>query len=172
VLVHAAGEATLALFHGRVGGHGDDGQCLEASVGSEPGGRLVAVHFRHLEIHQHQVERGWLRSAGQDLNGFASVVRYLHRGPLTFKQLGSDLLVDLVILGQKDPRAAQSGRRGAFGGDTGLTILVGEHIYEGIHDHGFSYRFDEESVEIQAFGFFPDFFASERGDEDNVRRVS
>ena len=43
----------------------------------------------------------------QRLDGLASVVGDLHRGARAFEQLDRDLLVDLVVLGQEDARAAQ-----------------------------------------------------------------
>ena len=73
-------------------------------------GRLVAIHLRHLQIHQHHVEWRRLRAVGQNLHRLASVVGDRHRSARAFQQFDGDLLVDLVVLGEKDARAAQPRR--------------------------------------------------------------
>ena len=68
---------------------------------------LVPVHLRHLQVHQHQVERRRLRAIRQGLDRLASVVGDLHGGADAFEQLNRDLLVDLVVLGEQNARAQQ-----------------------------------------------------------------
>ena len=57
VIVHARGETALALLHRGVRRHRDDRQRRKARIGAQLRRRLIAVHLRHLEVHQHDVER-------------------------------------------------------------------------------------------------------------------
>ena len=55
VVLHARIQAALAVaFHG-VGGHGDDGQVVEPGFLADGSGGGQAIHFGHLDVHQHQV---------------------------------------------------------------------------------------------------------------------
>ena len=168
VVVHAGGETTLLLLHRRVRGHGDDRQRGEARVRTELGRGLITVHHRHLQIHQHHVERRRLWTVGQNLHRLASVVGDRHRRARAFEQFDGDLLVDVVVLGQKNPRAAQAHGLLAFRRGTGSLALLREHIDERVHDHGLGDGLDEETIQLQSLGFLADFFAPERSDEHDA----
>lgn len=56
VIIHAGGDAAVAFFCGGVGGHGDDGERVEAFFRADFGSGLVAVHLGHLEVHEDEVE--------------------------------------------------------------------------------------------------------------------
>lgn len=59
--VHARGEAFLNVLMVGVGCEGDDGDVLRrlAVELSDGGGRLQAVHHRHLHVHQDRIELVW-----------------------------------------------------------------------------------------------------------------
>ena len=53
-------EAAFAVALHRVRGHRDDRQARGVALGLERAdrrGRLEAAHLRHLDVHQHDVER-------------------------------------------------------------------------------------------------------------------
>jgi hypothetical protein len=58
-VVHPRFQAALPLAGHRVGGHRDDRQRGDAGIGVAPNvlGGFVAVHDRHLAVHQHEIER-------------------------------------------------------------------------------------------------------------------
>ena len=104
VLVHAGGEAPLAIAFHRMRCHGDNrhvraGRPLALADGAR---RLEAAHFGHLHVHQHDVER--LR--GQRGERFPAVVG--NRDPMTaaFEQRRRQPLIDSIVLGQQQPEAS------------------------------------------------------------------
>ena len=58
MVVHAALHADAAVLVPCVGAEGDDGYLLRVLPihGPDSAGGLVAVHDRHLDVHQHQVK--------------------------------------------------------------------------------------------------------------------
>ncbi len=106
--VHAGVAAALLVVLLGVGGQRDDGHPRRALVEqAADGGRgLVAVHDRHLAVHQHQVEA----AAGGDLDRLRAVVGDLPpQAQLVEHRLG-DALVDRVVLDQQDA-AGQAARQ-------------------------------------------------------------
>ena len=55
VVVHPGGEARLAVAGHGVGGEPDDPEPAIRPPGTDPTGRLEAVHLGHLDVHQHDV---------------------------------------------------------------------------------------------------------------------
>jgi hypothetical protein len=97
--VHAGLQAAGLLFGHRVGGLADDGQA-RGDRADAPGG-LVAVHLRHLDIHQHHVEGG--RAGGfYALDGAFAVVDHLEPGAFALQDFLEHQLVHLVVLGGQD----------------------------------------------------------------------
>lgn len=60
--IHPGSKAAVAVFFEGMGGEGDDGRALagELLALSDFGGGLEAVHFRHLNVHQNEIEVGLL----------------------------------------------------------------------------------------------------------------
>lgn len=81
-------------------------------IAADFGGRLIAVHLGHLNIHQEQVEL----ARTQFLDGDAAIVgdRDVRAG--LFENLLGDLLVDGIVLRQQEPSAAK-GRQPDPAGD-------------------------------------------------------
>ena len=78
-------------------------------AGPDRGGRLEAVHLRHLHVHQHGVERLAVVQGRQRLAAVADDHDLM--APL-LQQADRQPLVDRVVLGQQEPQRppARSGR--------------------------------------------------------------
>src|SRR5215469_16198380 len=59
VVIHSSVQAALDLLGHSVGCHGDDRELLEMRLGAQNLCCGKAVHFGHLQIHQHDVEGEW-----------------------------------------------------------------------------------------------------------------
>ena len=104
VVVHAGGNAGLAVTGHRVGGHCDDvGPLGGRHPGDDAAGRLEAVKFGHLHIHEDTVE-----FAAQHRRERLGAVVCDHGGPAQpLEHAHGDLLVDRVILGEQDAQTAR-----------------------------------------------------------------
>ena len=100
--VHAAGQGFLAVLLKGVGGEGDDrhgARVVAAQIADFPG-RRQAVHDRHENIHEDDVEV--LRRAGREaFHRFFSVTGRFDAEPAGLELLAGDLHVELVVLNQK-----------------------------------------------------------------------
>jgi hypothetical protein len=106
VVVHAGGEALVAVALHGVGGQGDHRQVVAALAlpGAQQRGGLVAVHHRHLAVHQDGVEG--LR--GRQREGFLAVLGDGHREAQLLQHRAGELLVDRVVLGQQHVAVEQA----------------------------------------------------------------
>ena len=86
--VHAGGKGRLLVLHKGIGGHGDDGDGtgIGALKGADGASRGMAVHHRHLHIHEDGVELPGLAGL-EALYGELSVLHDLHRGAFQLQQL-------------------------------------------------------------------------------------
>ena len=114
VVIHSGGKAPLPfLLHG-MGGHGDDWQAFRTKILSNAPRCLQAVHLRHLNVHQHRVIAGTI--ALQHLcHGFASVHGKFNLHADLGQEFYRDLLIDLVVFGQKNLRPPKIGRQSSRG---------------------------------------------------------
>ena len=102
VIVHAGIVAFLLVFLERTGAHGDNRNLLEELVVffADGLGRGQAVHHRHLQVHQHEVEGILL----QQIQGFLAVVCD-HRGQAhAVEQRDGQFLVHLVVFDEQNLR--------------------------------------------------------------------
>lgn len=107
VVVHAGGEAKLAVAVDGVGGEGDDpGVAVVGVASAQLAGGLEAVHLGHLDVEEDDVEGG----AGGDVEHLESIADDLGLVAKALEEEGDDAFVDEVILGNKDAE-------GALGGD-------------------------------------------------------
>ncbi|MFM1944605.1 MAG: hypothetical protein RI897_3587 [Verrucomicrobiota bacterium] len=130
------------------------------------GSGLVAVHFGHLEVHEDEVEGGWIGLEGFDR--FEAVIGDRDRGAGALKEFAGDLLVDFVIFREEDTGALEE--VGVFiwlGGFSVVAVGLAEDIDEAIDQHGLGDGLHEEAIDVKGFGFGADFFASEGGDHDD-----
>ena len=103
VIGHAMGQAFVAdAVHG-VGGEADH-RHLETG-GADPFGRLEAVHARHLQVHQHDVEGRRQRLGHRCL----AVAGHRHAMAGGFQRVAQVDLVDLGVLGQQHRESAAGG---------------------------------------------------------------
>ena len=80
--------------------HGDDADVAAGFLLARPNGRrgLESAHLRHLNVHQHQIER----LAGQRVERLASVVDDGDLVAASRQQSLRDTLIDDVVLGHQD----------------------------------------------------------------------
>ena len=105
LVVHPRFQDLLPFLHHGVRSHGDDRQRLETGIAPDESGRLVAVHLRHLDIHQHQIET--LAPFNHHPHRFAAVNRHLDQSTGPAEEAAGELPVDLVILHQQDAHPCQ-----------------------------------------------------------------
>jgi hypothetical protein len=110
-VVHPGGHHPLPLVVHGVGGEGHHGQL--GVFGLDDGGGLVAVHHRHLQVEQHEVEV----PAAHGLDGLLAVVGEGQAGGGHLDEGGAHLAVEVVVVDQQEVLAVEPGdRRGvAFG---------------------------------------------------------
>jgi hypothetical protein len=98
VSIHTCFQAPLAVaFHG-VGGKRNDRSPLPATFPfTDERGRLKAIYYRHLNIHENDVEP-LLRRQSHSLLAAAG---NLHPVSVFFEKSGCQFLVDGIVLGQK-----------------------------------------------------------------------
>ena len=108
--IHAENLATLAFIRHCVCGHGDDWQIHISRVEAQKACRLVAVHHRHLQVHQH--DRVMRRRMGIDAcDRLLSVVGDVHVHMPAFQKLDGKLLVERIVFDQQHPQSAKIGGR-------------------------------------------------------------
>ena len=125
-------EAAFAVALQGVGGHGDDRGMGAGGrlAGADGGGRLEAVHLRHLHVHQHGIER----PAVQGRQRLAAVAGDHDLMALLLQQADGQPLVDGVVLGQQEPQPAPARRRRVVGGRPGRRGHRRSPSAEGGHD--------------------------------------
>ena len=74
-------------------------------------GRLEAAHFRHLHIHEYEVELFILKSS----YGLSTVVGEDDTVPSLFEKASHEFLVDVVVFGDKYVEAVYIGLFGLYG---------------------------------------------------------
>lgn len=78
--------------------HHDDGNVAQLAVGLERLQRLVAVHLRHFDVEQHQIDR----VVAQDLERLPSVLGKADPVLELFEELGDEQPVDAVVVHHED----------------------------------------------------------------------
>ena len=101
MIVHAGCGALLLVAGHGMRGHGDDGQVLEPRIPADDPRGGVAVHHRHLDIHQHGIVAIGLHR----IQGFLPVAGQGHDHARTGKDFHRDLLVELVVFNEQNPGA-------------------------------------------------------------------
>jgi hypothetical protein len=91
------------MFHD-VRGHGDDRQRLETGAATQFAGRTVAVHDRHLDVHQHQIESARVTHP-EAIDRFLAVAGHHRRDADRAEQGFDDLAVERMIIDDQYPRA-------------------------------------------------------------------
>ena len=100
--VHASFEGILLIFLEGIGGHSYDGYICFYGVAerTDSAGGIVAIHARHLDIHEDESERaGWFVLYA--LQALLSVFDPGDMESVVFEQLGSDLRIEFVVFRQQ-----------------------------------------------------------------------
>ena len=153
-----------------MGRHGDDRQAAaEGRVAADAVGGLIAVHNRHLDIHQHDVER----SRTQNFQRLFPMLRDSHQQSDRLEQFAGHQLVVLVVLHQQDTattdmfQACQPGLFIALG-----LVPLGILLAEGAHDHIEQARqvrrLGQASVQFAGLGQLCCFRAAVGGGHDDL----
>ncbi len=110
IAVHPGGQAPLTVALHGIGGHGDNRQMAAGRFFplANRRRRLEAVHLRHLNVHQHQIERRVL----QRLHRFPAVACDRRRVAPLFQDAYRQPLVYRVVLGNKDTQMGRIDRQG------------------------------------------------------------
>ena len=76
IVVHARGQKTFPVAIERIGRHGDDGQVplTRSAQSAYRCRRFDSIHFRHLDIHEHQI----VRSESHRVHGLQSISHHIH----------------------------------------------------------------------------------------------
>ena len=97
IVVHADVQHPLAIALKGRRGQGDDGEVPAPVGGANRGGGLQAIHHRHVQVHQHQVEGPRL----EFVQGFAPMVGHLDAQAHLAQDRQRHLLVGGVVLHQQ-----------------------------------------------------------------------
>ena len=107
IVVHPDLKAVFAIsFHG-FGSHGDNansptgGSCFAAGIrffSADRRRRVIAVHFRHLHVHQNHIER----FASPQINSLPSIVGNPCLMTPSAQEPCRNFLIDPAVLGQQD----------------------------------------------------------------------
>ena len=146
MIVHAALQAVLQLFPAGRGRHGDNGEPVRGPLVPDQSGRLEAIHDRHLEIHQDNVEP--TRGAGYGGNRLPTIVGHGNHHPNILQLFARHLSVDGVILHDKHPTTSQ-GRRDECRIDRLCRLNLFGSLAQGNGEH--------EDAPVARFALHPDF---------------
>ena len=97
----------LVIFEG-IGGHGYDrnGKCMRRRGSSYGLGSFIAVHYRHLYIHEHHIK--FIRTGRDELlDNFLSVIGYCALHSYCIQQLHNNLSIDFIVFSNKDLDSAE-----------------------------------------------------------------
>ena len=145
MFAHASGQAFLAVGRHGVGGHGHDRQCLEAQFRADLARRRVAVHHRHLDVHQHDVELR--RRRHHRVQRLLAVGDHGYLRALGSEQFFRHLLVDEVVLGHQNPQACQAAPWPGVACGLAQTAVRGFGIEGRLLQHGRGHGLDQIAIE-------------------------
>ena len=169
VIVHSRLERFVAITGHGVGGHGDDGQIAETFVGADVPGCLESVHFRQLDVHQHQV----VSVPAHRLDRLPAVSGDVHSQAEALQHGDGHLLVDLVVFHQEN-LAIQLFPfpfglvRPSLPGGCGRTH---QDVGNGLEEHRGAHRLDEEGVHLLLPRTVHDLLSPVGGDHDDGRHL-
>ncbi len=108
MIAHAGCYHFFAVAGHGVGRHGDDGHLRQGQILADFAGGVVAVHDRHLAVHQYPVKSAVPR---QDVQRLLAMVGHHHRDAGLLQQFQCELLVHVVVFHQQHARTRQLGHR-------------------------------------------------------------
>ena len=171
VVVHAHGEAALAIGLHRVGGHGDHRQVGEAGVGPQQARGSLAVHHGHLHVHEHHV----VAFALQGVERLLAMRSHVYRKTGIAQQLHGDELVQLVVLDQQHRRTPHRGQQCLLlrvfqAGAASQRLADGGHgLHQGLEQHGRADRLDQHRLDALRARRVHDILAPIGRDHEHLR---
>ena len=108
VAVHARGHGPFHVFPVGVGGHGDDRHQAGVDAVQSPdfSRGFIAVHFRHLDVHENKIIIVFGRGR-EHVHPFQAVFRCVNRGPGAGQEFLHNHAVDFNVFHQQDAHAFQ-----------------------------------------------------------------
>lgn len=102
VLIHADRLGGLYILGKGVGGHGDNRHTLAviARAAADGAGRVVAIHPRHLNVHERHVVIS-VGAVSQTIHRLNAVPSAIDRQPAHFQQFCGNLGIELIVLYQQ-----------------------------------------------------------------------
>ena len=101
MIVHTCVEAALTLLLQGVCRHRDDRNLLEPWIAAEQLGSGDAIHFRHLQIHEHNVKANQLFALRQNFHRLSAMTSEGDDRTSALQDFGRDLLIYLIIFDQQ-----------------------------------------------------------------------
>ena len=154
-----------------MGGHRDDrdmraGLLFELSNGLRG---FQPVHFRHLHIHQDEIERGRL----PELHGCAPGFRHRHLVTLPREYADGQFLIGEIVFRQQDLQRADADCRGmhAVVADGDAHHLDTQRRHDGIEQFRLFQRLHQPGGNSQLLAPVTVTFAAPRGEHDDQRRI-
>ena len=107
--IHACIHGILYILRKGIGRHGNDGDGpgIFPVQGPDGPGSLIAVHHRHLDVHQNGIKLSWL-CLDKPLQGQLSVLQNLTERSLQLQQFRQYLRIDLIVLCNQEPASVQT----------------------------------------------------------------
>ena len=102
-LIGAGFLASFAVGWQGIGRHGDDRQVAEARFAADQPGRLVAVHDRHLAVHEDQV----VGLLAYRRNGFLAIFGCFHQKADRTEHFFGQFAIDLVVFDEQHALAGK-----------------------------------------------------------------
>ena len=158
MVIHPGIQCRLFIFGEGVCRHGDDRDARLLGVIHPPYllCRIVAVHHRHLDIHEH----GGVMVLGAVPHGFdgqLAVEGLLDDGSRHFEDFAGDLDIQLVVLHKQDAPAPEIDGRGFVRLRRTVLPLGHDELLKHIQQAGPEQRLGDEGVHSGPAGFLLDF---------------
>ncbi len=152
VLIHPGIENLLSITSHGIGRHCQYRQIPKAFLVPNPGGGLIAIHHRHLTVHQDPV-KGF---PCQQIQGLLAIICHFCKNTIGGQQLQSQFLINLIIFHQQHSGAAQL-RNGhinlilSTAGPGSSHHLITKGLHNSIMEGGMGDGFCQECVKLHTF---------------------
>src|SRR5262249_35796844 len=105
VAVASSGSGLGFVSGQSIGGHGDDRNIAQPGIGLDPAGRVIAVDYRQLDVHQDEIRVVLLRHG----DAFLAIDRFDQLEAGTGQQIAEDAAIVLHVLDHENTLAHAAG---------------------------------------------------------------